>query len=55
MPIGPKGEYPKDVIRNAAKIMRIPTGEEVDELPLAVRANGILPLGRYHSDARPKS
>jgi hypothetical protein len=43
------------VIGNAVKIMRIVTGEEVDELPLAVRANVILPLGGYHRDARPKS
>ena len=33
MPTGPKGEKrPADVIGNAVKVMRIATGEEVDEL-----------------------
>jgi hypothetical protein len=32
MPTGPKGERrPADVIGNAVKVMRIATGEEVDE------------------------
>jgi hypothetical protein len=34
MPRGPKGEKrPADVIGNAVKVMRIATGEEVEELP----------------------
>ena len=34
MPTGPKGEKrPADVIGNAVKVMRIATGEEVEELP----------------------
>ncbi len=33
MPTGPKGERrPADVIGNAVKVMRIATGEEVEEL-----------------------
>ena len=34
MPRGPRGEKrPADVIGNAVKVMRIATGEEVEELP----------------------
>jgi hypothetical protein len=34
VPTGPKGEKrPADVIGNAAKVMRIATGEETDPLP----------------------
>lgn len=34
MPRGPRGEKrPADVITNAAKVMRIATGEEEEELP----------------------
>lgn len=34
MPTGPKGQKrPADVIGNAVKVMRIATGEEVEELP----------------------
>lgn len=34
MPTGPKGQKrPADVIGNAVKVMRIATGEEVDDLP----------------------
>jgi hypothetical protein len=34
MPTGPKGQKrPADVIGNAAKVMRIATGEEAEELP----------------------
>jgi hypothetical protein len=34
MPTGPKGQKrPADVIGNAVKVMRIATGEKVEELP----------------------
>lgn len=34
MPTGPKGQKrPADVIGNAVKVMRIATGEDVEELP----------------------
>jgi acyl-CoA reductase-like NAD-dependent aldehyde dehydrogenase len=34
MPRGPRGEKrPADVIGNAVKVMRIATGEEIEELP----------------------
>lgn len=47
MPTGPKGEKrPADVIGNAVKVMRIATGEEVEELTSDGKNAAAVSLGR---------
>jgi hypothetical protein len=57
MSTGPKGERrPTDVIGNAVKVMRIATGEEVEELPADDgKDKAAQALGRKGGAARAKS
>lgn len=53
MPKGPKGEKrPADVIGAAVRVMRIATGEEADDVPLASPA---AEMGRKGGKARAES
>ena len=55
MPIGPKGEKrPADVIGNAVRVMRIATGEEIEELDQA-QASPAAQLGKLGGAARAKA
>jgi hypothetical protein len=57
MPIGPKGEKrPGDVIGNAVKVMRIATGEEVEDLaPDDGKDPAAKALGKKGGKARAKA
>jgi len=56
MPTGPKGEKcPADVIGNAVKVMRIATGEEIEELPDDGKDPAAKALGAKGGAARAKS
>ena len=56
MPKGPKGEKrPADVIGNAAKVMRIATGEDSDIAPDDGKNKAAQALGRLGGVARAKS
>ncbi len=56
MPRGPKGEKrPADVIGNAVKVMRIATGEEVEELSNDGKDPAAQALGKKGGAARVKS
>ena len=55
MPKGPRGEKrPADVIGNAVKVMRIATGEEMDELPSDGKDPAAKALGSKGGTARAK-
>lgn len=46
MPKGPKGQKrPADVIGNAVKVMRIATGEDIDDIPVKSAAATLGSLG----------
>jgi len=56
MPTGPKGEKcPADVIGNAVKVIRIATGEEIEELPDDGKDPAAKALGAKGGAARAKS
>ena len=56
MPRGPKGEKrPADVIGNAVEVMRIATGEEVEEMPNDGKDPEAKALGKKGGVARAKS
>lgn len=53
MPKGPKGEKrPADLIANAVKVMRIATGEDVDEKTDDGKDKAAVSLGRRGGKAR---
>ncbi len=53
MPKGPQGQKrPADVIGNAVKVMRIATGEEVEEYGNEGRSKAAVELGRKGGAAR---
>jgi hypothetical protein len=53
MPRGPRGEKrPADVIGNAVKVMRIATGEEIDELDTDRAKSAAAELGARGGKAR---
>jgi hypothetical protein len=53
MPKGPRGEKrPADVIGNAVKVMRIATGEEIDELDTDRAKSAAAELGARGGKAR---
>ena len=56
MPKGPKGEKrPADVIGNAVKVMRIATGEDVENLIDHKRKNDDVSIASLGGQARAKS
>jgi hypothetical protein len=56
MPKGPKGEKrPADVIGNAVKVMKIATGEEVDEKSDDGKDKAAVSMGRRGGKARAQS
>jgi hypothetical protein len=55
MPRGPRGEKrPADVIGNAVKVMRIATGEEMEEFETNRVQSAAAELGRRGGEARAK-
>lgn len=56
MPRGPKGEKrPADVIGNAVKVMRIATGEEVEETKEPAPVQSAAEMGRRGGAARARN